>query len=497
MGCRNGNFTREQDKAASESLTDVLLFTTMCIIGCPVDVHVKDGSIYSGTFYTACLEDDYAVVLKKARMTRKGNREANVPNGSLIETLIIQADNLVQVVAKDVLLPAEGIPGNSGADNDCALGAVAPEDVSEEIEENPSQSHKFTAEHDYINCTSVPSLLDERKAGGSPEGNQSEFKVEPRFQGAEESDEIHASRSSVDECENLLNCPESDREEAGEDDFQISSFEASINVKDPKHERPSSDNSQSDGALSSGISAPACDFCPRSSSTLTKSVPPKMAKGFKLNPKAKVFSPSAVLHRPVTPPALATLASTTYMPNSLPVVPIVSTEPENDTSSFSYCSSAPAKYLAHNNLVYGSGHGDQQYSQPILAYMGSMAQPVRYATQYGHLQPGAAYVHPNSQNVMGGRFGPLVYVHPVSNEVATYTSGLSQGPPHPVLTQHPGNVPKHQAMQIYMTPPPFMTNGQQPVTSYIPMSQTVGPVLPVMGAFAVPISDGSLVTKLV
>lgn len=41
-----------------------------------------------------------AIVLKKARMTKKGNLDANVVNGGVIETLIVLSEDLVQVVAK-------------------------------------------------------------------------------------------------------------------------------------------------------------------------------------------------------------------------------------------------------------------------------------------------------------------------------------------------------------------------------------------------------------
>lgn len=40
------------------------------------------------------------IVLKKARMTKKGKVDANVPNGELIETLVILSGDLVQVVTK-------------------------------------------------------------------------------------------------------------------------------------------------------------------------------------------------------------------------------------------------------------------------------------------------------------------------------------------------------------------------------------------------------------
>lgn len=57
MGCRNRTLSSEEEE--SISIGDALLFTTMCIIGLPVDVHIKDGSIYTGIFHTVCVEDDY------------------------------------------------------------------------------------------------------------------------------------------------------------------------------------------------------------------------------------------------------------------------------------------------------------------------------------------------------------------------------------------------------------------------------------------------------
>ncbi|KAI4308018.1 hypothetical protein L6164_031137 [Bauhinia variegata] len=58
MGCRNREFFSE-DETSSPSPCEALLFATMCIIGLPVDVHVKDGSVYSGIFHTASVDRDY------------------------------------------------------------------------------------------------------------------------------------------------------------------------------------------------------------------------------------------------------------------------------------------------------------------------------------------------------------------------------------------------------------------------------------------------------
>ncbi|KAI8025294.1 Polyadenylate-binding protein-interacting protein 4 [Camellia lanceoleosa] len=89
----------------------------MCIIGLPVDVHVKDSSVYSGIFHTACVENDYGIVLKKAGMIKKGNCDANVVSGDLIETLVVVSEDLVQVVAKGISLPTDGVACNVAGDD--------------------------------------------------------------------------------------------------------------------------------------------------------------------------------------------------------------------------------------------------------------------------------------------------------------------------------------------------------------------------------------------
>lgn len=54
MGNRNW-----AEAETESSLSEALLFAIMCIIGLPVDVHVRDGSVYSGIFYTASVDKDF------------------------------------------------------------------------------------------------------------------------------------------------------------------------------------------------------------------------------------------------------------------------------------------------------------------------------------------------------------------------------------------------------------------------------------------------------
>lgn len=61
MGCRDRDFSGNEDP--SSSLSEALLLATMSIIGLSVDVHAKDGSVYSGIFHTASVENDYGTFL--------------------------------------------------------------------------------------------------------------------------------------------------------------------------------------------------------------------------------------------------------------------------------------------------------------------------------------------------------------------------------------------------------------------------------------------------
>ncbi|KAI3988299.1 hypothetical protein MKX01_012088 [Papaver californicum] len=124
MGCKERDLS-EEISIMSSSLNDALLFTTMCIIGLEVEVQVKNGSVYSGIFHTASAENDYGVVLKKAMMIKKGKKYTSLAHGSVIETLVIHSGDLVQVIAKGVMFPADGISSVVTAeDAEAANGSI-------------------------------------------------------------------------------------------------------------------------------------------------------------------------------------------------------------------------------------------------------------------------------------------------------------------------------------------------------------------------------------
>ena len=64
MGRRNREYINDDTSSSSSSLSEALIFATLCIIGLPVDVHVQDGSVYTGIFHTACVEEEYGMSFK-------------------------------------------------------------------------------------------------------------------------------------------------------------------------------------------------------------------------------------------------------------------------------------------------------------------------------------------------------------------------------------------------------------------------------------------------
>ncbi|XP_019183485.1 PREDICTED: uncharacterized protein LOC109178313 isoform X2 [Ipomoea nil] len=475
MGCRKGALAEEENAAAAAAaVSEVLLFTTMCIIGLPVDVHVKDGSIYSGIFHTACVEDSYAIVLKKAMMVKKGTRKANVTSGSVVDTLVILSEDLAQIVAKGITLPADGIPGYVKGDDG---GAIADDIPSNEAAEREAKSAK-------PNESSTDAILPNRKkdAQDSMKDRPTDNGESPVFQ---QGKIPHEARGSNPHCESLAN--------ASSDFPLVSLVKIDQNFEQKNiHERRSIEISQSSATPPSSVLKDGTPIA-----GVTSKVPPrssscnKAAKESKLNPGAKIFRPSIGHHRAVNPPAVPTMA---YAPDSCPVLPVATPEPEVEISPFVPRSSVPIKFVQCNNMVAGNGNIDVQYAQPAMGYMGSRAAPTRYASQYHQLQAGSGYVHPNSENVMVGRLGPVLYVHPVSHGIVQGASGFSQVSSCPLLNPHQAHLPKHQGnataqtLPVCMTPP-FINGAQQTYTmpSQIPISH---PSFPVLRPMQVPGSNG-------
>ncbi|CAI0436433.1 unnamed protein product [Linum tenue] len=461
MGCPN---RRESDQA-DPCVSDALLIATMCIIGLPVDVHVRDGSVYSGIFHTAYGDKEYGVVLKQAKLTKKGNCNVNVSVGSMVETLIIFSSDLVQVVAKGVLHPAEGINCKL---TDCNVEAAVTNDSSEVSVKEAKQSEIFSGDRQ---------ITEQSRQIGDvlalvPEG---QCKQKLGFQGKKSGDEIQCSATA------------------------LGSFHTEV--------RPLEGGYLSTKILPNGgcleptpaLGKLANGFCDRPASADSTS-----ASGeFKLNPGAKIFCPSFASSASAPSPAVPALGGMAYMPSSSPILPIPAPQPEVSIGPFAPRPSVPAKISPFSNLIAGNGGNNSQFSHPIVGHMGSRTPPLRYAGQYHTIPTGPAYVPPNSPPLMVGRLGQqLVYVQPVAHDLLQSTGGMSQMPVRPLIGPHQVQYPKHQGnavvsgqgMPICM-PPPFVGGGvQQPFTmpGHIPL---LPPPIPANRHIPVPSSNALFATK--
>ncbi|XP_047945193.1 uncharacterized protein LOC125191817 isoform X2 [Salvia hispanica] len=511
MACRKRNL-REEGKirndaaAAAAALGDALLFTTMCIIGMSVDVHARDGSVYSGIFHTASLDNDYAIVLKKARMIKKGRLEGNVVNGTVVETLVVQFEDLVQVVAKGVVLPSDGMKGHiGGEDIEAAVGYTERSEMDAEV----VKTYQSKANHEDSNADTV--FDDGRHVENGSQETHRDFRNPLKFQEKRTlriNGEAQEPSLSITSCEAQsaairvqegVTCLEvqevsSGRPRAleGQNQEKATTNGTASAVFQPKHSVASTPtiNVKSESCLSAA-SNPFLLVPPKGSSVK------RDAKESKLNPGAKMFCPSMMQHRTVTPPALPNGATDFYMTRSYTLTPMASAREEVDGNSFDH-SSVPVKFVPHNNVTYGHGSNDAPYVQPVIGQVVNRTQPVRFTGQYQNLQTSYAYGHPNVQNVMLGR-GPLACMHPVSSDVVQSASGFSPAAMQPVPTLHQVHPPKNhgnapaQALQLCMTPP-IMANVPQPfiVPSPIPVSQ---PLFPVLRPIAVPGPNGFFSTK--
>ncbi|RDX68137.1 Polyadenylate-binding protein-interacting protein 3 [Mucuna pruriens] len=496
MGCRNmDSFTEDHtcsSSSSSSSLSEALLFTTMCIVGLPVDVHVKDGSVYSGIFHTASVHTDYGIVLKKARMTKKGKGSTNVGIEVVVDTLVILSGDLVQVVAKGVMLPADGVGGNiTGDDEEAVVNNVCSESLTCEVENHIGPLMDAEQVNQSRQAGDDKSNL---KGKADDHGQKSELineKIDEKIQSLNSSHE-------TDTClgqEVAVEYGSADRTSSPSDNgLFCNNAPASVKADDRHSERSTSAESistnstqgvdhitESQLARSVEISAPRVTDSSRN------------AKEFKLNPAAKTFSPSFVNPMPAT-----SAANMVYIPNSSPVIPVANIQPEVGFNTFASRPSVPVKVAQYSNLTVGNGGSGSQFSQPIVGQLTHRTQPLRYATHYTPVLSEPAYLQPSSPAVMVGRSPQLVYVQPVSHDLihgATTVAPVSARPllNHVQFPKQQGAI--GQAMPVCV-PPPVLTSGQQPfaLQSHIPL---LHPGFPVTRPISVPGPNGFYGTKRV
>ncbi|XP_048538459.1 polyadenylate-binding protein-interacting protein 4-like isoform X2 [Triticum urartu] len=116
MRSSSGGFTSAENGGKlghANPSRDRLVYVMTQIIGHHVDVHVKNGSVISGIFHATNTDKDFGIILKMAQPIKDTSVGGQINTSDVVrkpETMIIPAQELVQVFAKDVTLGGDELP---------------------------------------------------------------------------------------------------------------------------------------------------------------------------------------------------------------------------------------------------------------------------------------------------------------------------------------------------------------------------------------------------
>lgn len=362
LGVKGGD---EMESIAPSPLSavDEYLIRVYYIIGKPVEVHIKDGSVYSGEFF-ATSPDGEGIALKKAELTKKKGKP-NVPS-KVAETLIIPSKHIAQVVTSEgIKLSVNDVASKSS-------GGVIEAPV---FEASPEGSlYKAMETKKYVKDSESRQVEQETMQDLQDDYNQ-------------KSEEVQASNSSTETCLNPVEpTGEGDAEEICKPHHSGGSNDSTAVTQPQYLERSPSANTPPDVAGSSAVtsSAPA-------TATAFEIVPPQnlessnSSKESKLNPKAKDFfpfpSPSPSFVKPTFAglPAVPTAVNIGYMPGNSPMYAVVGSQPKLGTGAFA---PRPSPYSDLGNGM-NAPMGQYLYMQPMIhepgqgAAGGILAMPQR------------------------------------------------------------------------------------------------------------------------
>ncbi|WOL15700.1 hypothetical protein Cni_G24481 [Canna indica] len=458
MAPKKGGEELTKGISKGSALSEALLYATMCFVGLPVEVQVKDGSLYSGILHTACFDSDHGIVLKKARKIGKGKSRTNLALGDFVDTLVVLSSDLVQVIVKGFTLPTGG-----------TVGRVAGKTAEAE---NGSQTCSADIERGESESTPENFIVTRQATGCRAEDKKLDDPIE---------EVVHEVHRSVSSNANGATC----------------SSPASLHAQlvSPESEAPASmisplpDSKTSVCSTSTALASdtPASPLPGRSASSDT-AVPKRnktgsiSAKESKLNPSAKVFTPSIANLRQIPTP-VPRFVSPSQMSNNLPVMPISGAQLGTEVNSLASRLTVPSKLIPYNNVIAAQAGMGTQYARPVMGHTSVRQLPVRMNGQYHPLQAGHLYLSPHSQMVAVGPLHQPSYVHPVTQDVIQGTL-MPQAQPHPLFMQ--ANALKFQGaaaqtLQLPMTPPIMAVENQTLMApTHVPFSQPFPVAQPIM-----------------
>ncbi|CAH2069923.1 unnamed protein product [Thlaspi arvense] len=461
-----------------------------------------------------------------AKITKKGTSKSNVAIGKTVKTLVVTSSNIVQIVAEGVSVPTNVAGNVDGKNVVSAVGdspsesrsCIANKSIKSGIErrgtnhrrnsaklenhlENKVKSGKDQEPRSLLSSCTKDAMKDQgrRKKIGIAQNKQHPSLLNHQRQagsrilkcGSEQSTDVH-QEGNVD-AQSTIGNSTSERvkpieQEKNKPELPSNGFlETAERPLSPEFASALDENSE----MSQGFVVSTNKLLPTQAAT----DPMKKTKDFKLNPGARIFSPSVTKRISSTPagttPVVANMGYVP-LPSNTPMLPVPEAlQPEIGMNLF--LPHASSKFFPYTNLTNGVTGVGSHFPQHMVEPTINRAQPHRFTSQFHSVQA----TPPNL--VMVGRSGQLMYVQPIS-QGAPHHSHL---PARPLFApQEQFQYPKHQhliatgqaPMQIY-PPQPFAASGHQPyavMPTNIPVMQ---PPFPTNQPMPLPVPNGFFGTK--
>ncbi|XP_010480009.1 PREDICTED: polyadenylate-binding protein-interacting protein 3-like isoform X1 [Camelina sativa] len=164
---------------------ELLLYFTTCKIGHQVEVHLKNGTVYSGIFHAANVEKDFGIILKMACLIR--DSLGTISRSSLVskppsKLLIIPAEELVQVIAKDLPVSSDNVSNSVPCEEplelltDSLISQFYNVDVERELK-------PWVPDEDVPDCSDLENVFDDpwKRGWNQFEVNKTLFGVTSTF----------------------------------------------------------------------------------------------------------------------------------------------------------------------------------------------------------------------------------------------------------------------------------------------------------------------------
>uniref|UniRef100_A0A1J3HPT3 Polyadenylate-binding protein-interacting protein 3 n=1 Tax=Noccaea caerulescens TaxID=107243 RepID=A0A1J3HPT3_NOCCA len=170
-----------------EAPRDLFVYLTTCKIGHHVEVHLKNGSVYSGIFHAVDVENNFGIILKMASLIKEGSSRGMKPRAPLVskppsKTFIIPTNELVQVVAKD--LPVYSNDVSNSVQSDKPLELLTDSSISQSYHVDLERELKpWVPDEDVPDCPDLENVFDDswKRGWNQFEVNKTLFGVTSTF----------------------------------------------------------------------------------------------------------------------------------------------------------------------------------------------------------------------------------------------------------------------------------------------------------------------------